>query len=230
MKVAFISGTSIARSNLFDGWREETLTTPHGTVVVRTRGELLVLNRHGFGAPRPPHAINHRANIAALRSWGATEAISLNSVGSLREDLPPGTLVSCQDYVNFTPATFHDTQLASLAPVVPNRLLPSLLADFPTPVVPNQVYVQMRGPRFETKAEIRIIRHWGDVVGMTMASEADLCQELDIGYNSLCIVDNYAHGLTAEPLSQEAFQRQVKANQDKVDALVTHLLHVAAKL
>ena len=67
MKVAFISGTSIARSNLFDGWREETITTPHGTVAVRTRDDLVVLNRHGFGAPRPPHAINHRANIAALR-------------------------------------------------------------------------------------------------------------------------------------------------------------------
>ena len=94
MKVAFISGTSIARSNLFDGWQEETITTPHGMVVVRTRGDLVVLNRHGFGAPRPPHAINHRANIAALRAWGVEEAVSLNSVGSLKSDLPPGSLVS----------------------------------------------------------------------------------------------------------------------------------------
>jgi 5'-methylthioadenosine phosphorylase len=224
MKVAFISGTSIVRSNLFDGWHEETLTTPHGVVAVRTRKNVAVLNRHGFGAPLPPHAINHRANIAALRLWGATEAIALNSVGSLREGLPPGSLVSCHDYVSFTPATFHDDSLASQAPVVPNRLLSRVLDGFPHPVTTGQVYVQMRGPRFETKAEIRIIRHWGDVVGMTMASEADLCQELGIGYTSLCMVDNFAHGLTAHELSQVEFQKLVKANHDKVRDLVTHVL------
>jgi purine nucleoside phosphorylase len=224
MKVAFISGTSIARSNLFDGWREETLATPHGTVNVRAHGDLLVLNRHGFGTPRPPHAINHRANIAALHQWGASEVVSLNSVGSLKEDLPPGTLVSCNDYVCFTPATFHDDTLASAAPRVANRLLPRVLAGFPETVPTEKVYVQMRGPRFETKAEIRIIRHWGDVVGMTMASEADLCQEVGIGYNSLCMVDNFAHGLTSHELSHEEFQRLVKANQEKVNALVGHVL------
>lgn len=224
MKVAFISGTSIVRSNLFDGWREESLSTRYGSVVVRSRGDLVVLNRHGFGAPLPPHAINHRANIAALHAWGVTEAISLNSVGSLREDLPPGSLVSCHDYVSLVPATFHDDSLASQAPVVPNRLLPRVLEGFSHPVTTGQVYVQMRGPRFETKAEIRIIRHWGDVVGMTMASEADLCQELGIGYNSLCMVDNFAHGLTAHELSQEEFQKLVKANHETVRALVTHLL------
>jgi 5'-methylthioadenosine phosphorylase len=224
MKVAFISGTSIVRSNLFDGWRDETITTPHGTVAVRTRGDLVVLNRHGFGSPRPPHAINHRANISALRAWGATEAVSLNSVGSLRPDLPPGSLVSCHDYVSFAPATFHDDTLASQAPVVPNRLLPRLLAGFSTPVVMEQVYVQMRGPRFETKAEIRVIRSWGDVVGMTMASEADLSQEVGIGYNSLCMVDNFAHGLTDHVLSHQEFEKLVKGNQETVNGLVAHLL------
>jgi purine nucleoside phosphorylase len=226
MKVAFISGTSIVRSNLFDGWREETLPTPHGTVAVRTRDDLLVLNRHGFGTPRPPHAINHRANIGALRAWGAAEVVSLNSVGSLREELPPGTFVSCDDYVSFTPATFHDDALASQAPVVPNRLLPRLLEGFAPPVHRGKVYVQMRGPRFETRAEIRIIRTWGDVVGMTMASEADLAQEAGIGYNSICMVDNFAHGLTPHDLSQAEFQRLVKTNQEKVNALVSHLVRI----
>lgn len=226
MKVAFISGTSIVRSNLFDGWSEESLSTRYGSVTVRTRGDIVVLNRHGFGAPLPPHAINHRANIAALQAWGVTEAISLNSVGSLREDLPPGSLVSCNDYVCFSPQTFFDDSLASQAPVVPNRLVPRILEGFSLPVVRNQVYVQMRGPRFETKAEIRIIRHWGDVVGMTMASEAELCQELNIGYNSLCMVDNFAHGLTAHELSQAEFQRLVKENAASVRQLVTHILAI----
>jgi len=188
-----------------------------------------VLNRHGPDVPLPPHAINHRGNIAALRQWGAVEAVSLNSVGSLDGNLPPGSLVSCSDYVSFAPATFHDDTLASVAPEVPNRLVPQLLDGFECEVATGKVYVQTRGPRFETKAEIRVLRSWGDVVGMTMASEADLCQEVEIGYNSFCMVDNYAHGLTAHPLSQAEFNRLVQANQDKVNALVAHLLAVLSR-
>lgn len=224
MKIAFISGTSIVRSDLFDGWESETVRTEYGTAVVKHNANLVVINRHGFGEPLPPHAINHRANIAALKALGVEEAVSLNSVGSLREDLPPGSLVSCADYVSFVAATFYDTTLNSLAPVVPNRLVPQLIEGLETPVRTGLVYVQMRGPRFETRAEIRIIRHWGDVVGMTMASEADLCQEAGIGYNSFCMVDNYAHGLTEHELSDAAFRELVAANQQTVRAFVTHVL------
>jgi 5'-methylthioadenosine phosphorylase len=224
MKVAFISGTSIARSNLFDGWPVQSVRTEYGETTLRSKGDLLVLNRHGFGDPVPPHAINHRANIAALKASGAAEAVSLNSVGSLREELPPGTYVSCDDYVSFAPVTFHDRSLNSLAPGVPNRLVPRLLDGFGETVHRGRVYVQTRGPRFETRAEVRILRSWGDVVGMTMASEADLCQEAGIGYNSFCMVDNYAHGLAGEELSDEAFRRLVRSNQQRVNALVAHLL------
>lgn len=224
MKVAFISGTSIARSNLFDSWSTETIRTEHGETVVKTAGDLVVLNRHGFAAPLPPHAINHRANVSALKTLGITEAVSLNSVGSLREDLPPGTFVSCDDYVSFAPATFHDRSLNSLAPEVSNRLVPRLLEGFAEKVHTGLVYVQTRGPRFETRAEIRVLRSWGDVVGMTMASEADLCQEGSIGYNSFCMIDNFAHGLTAAVLSDKEFRRMVAANQARVNALVEHLL------
>lgn len=224
MKVAFISGTSIARSNLFDKWTAETVRTEHGEAVVRTHGELVVLNRHGFGAPLPPHAINYRANIAALKALGVAEAVSLNSVGSLRVELPPGTFVSCDDYVSFAPRTFHDGSLNSMAPAVPNRLVAGLIEGFEEKVHTGKVYVQTLGPRFETRAEVRVLRTWGDVVGMTMANEADLCQEAGIGYNSLCMIDNFAHGLTDEVLSDEEFHRMVKVNQGRVNALVVHLL------
>jgi 5'-methylthioadenosine phosphorylase len=224
MKVALISGTSILRSNLFGAWPTETVETSFGKAVLRVSGGIAVLNRHGSGRVLPPHAIGHRANIAALRAWGAVEAIGLASVGSLRADLAPGSLVSCSDYVSFTPATFDDASLRSLAPIVPNRLVPDLLAGWPAPVRTGMVYVQMRGPRFETKAEIRILRHWGDVVGMTMASEADLCQEAGIAYNAFCMVDNYAHGLTEHHLSAGEFERLVASNQATVDAFLGHVL------
>src|SRR5690606_35044805 len=139
--------------------------------------------------------INHRANIRALADLGFEDVVSLNSVGSLKRDLPPGTLVSCSDYVCFQqgPQTFFDDELKGGAPGIANNLLPLLLerlaADFI--IQPDKVYVQMRGPRFETKAEIKIIQHWGDVVGMTAAHEADLCAEIGLRYNSLAIIDNF---------------------------------------
>jgi 5'-methylthioadenosine phosphorylase len=84
----------------------------------------------------------------------------------------------------------------------------------------------MRGPRFETKAEIQIIRHWGDVVGMTAAHEADLCGELGLNYNSLALVDNYANGLEGTEVDFAKFKTLVQANQEKVNRLFTRLLEI----
>ncbi len=84
----------------------------------------------------------------------------------------------------------------------------------------------MRGPRFETKAEVQIIRHWGDVVGMTAAHEADLCAELGLNYNLLAIVDNYANGLEGTEVDFASFRRLVLANQEKVNRLLTRLLEI----
>src|SRR5450432_2830097 len=99
MKVGFISGTSIVHSDLFASWEARTTTTPYGDVHYKRRGDHLILNRHGSGRPLPPHSINYRANIRALADLGFEEIVSLNSVGSLKAQLPPGSLVSCSDYV-----------------------------------------------------------------------------------------------------------------------------------
>jgi len=93
---------------------------------------------------------------------------------------------------------------------------------------PGKVYVQMRGPRFETKAEIQIIRHWGDVVGMTAASEADLCTEAGLRYNSLALVDNYANGLEGTEIDFARFKELVKENQAKVNRLFERMLEILA--
>ena len=90
----------------------------------------------------------------------------------------------------------------------------------------GKIYVQTRGPRFETKAEIRIIREWGDVVGMTAAHEADLCGELGLNYNLLAIVDNYANGLEGTEVDFANFDGLVRANQEKADRLLTRLLEI----
>ncbi len=230
MKVAFLSGTSIVNSDLFAAWEARSIETRHGLVAYKRRGDHVLINRHGYGFPLPPHAINHRANIQALADLGFRDVVSLNSVGSLQPELPPGTLVSCGDYVALQqgPATFFDTELKGGAPGIANNLIPLLVKKLAPEftIQTGKIYVQMRGPRFETRAEVAIVRHWGDVIGMTAAFEADLCVEAGLRYNSLALVDNYANGLEGAAIDFERFRELVKANQAKVNRLFTRLLEI----
>ena len=230
MKVAFVSGTSIVNSPLFSAWETRTVTTPYGPVTFKATGGHVLINRHGYGFPLPPHAINHRANIRALADLGFLDVVSLNSVGSLKAELPPGTLVSCSDYVGLQqgPATFFDTELKGGASRIANNLIPAIVAGLAPEftIRTGKVYVQMRGPRFETQAEIRIIRTWGDVIGMTAAHEADLCGEIGLRYNSLAVIDNYANGLEGTEVDFSNFKDAVKSNQQKVDRLFARMLEI----
>lgn len=232
MKVAFLSGTSIVNSSLFSSWEVATTETPHGPVTYKRRGDFILINRHGYGFPLPPHSINYRANIRAIAGLGFADVLSLNSVGSLQPSLPPGTLVSCSDYVGLQqgPATFFDKELRGGAPGIANNLIPLLVGKLAPEftIQTGKVYVQMRGPRFETKAEIRIVRHWGDVIGMTAAHEADLCVEAGLRYNSLALIDNYANGLEGTEIDFSKFKDLVKSNQEKVNRLFTRMLEILA--
>jgi 5'-methylthioadenosine phosphorylase len=232
MKVAFISGTSIVNSDLFASWDVRTIETPYGPVTYKAHGEHVLINRHGYGFPKPPHSINYRANLRALADLGCRDLVSLNSVGSLKAELPPGTFVSCSDYVCLQqgPQTYFDDELRGGAPGIANNLIPLLvekLADEFT-IHPGKVYVQMRGPRFETKAEIRVVKDWGDVIGMTAAHEADLATELGLNYNSLALIDNYANGLEGTQIDFAKFQALVKQNQARVNRLFARLLQILA--
>jgi purine nucleoside phosphorylase len=191
----------------------------------------VVLNRHGPGpAPLPPHRINFRANLAALAQLGFEDVVAFNSVGSLQPRLVPGTFISCSDYVGLQqgPATYFDDELKGGAPGIANNLVSRLVAALAPgfAVATGQTYVQMRGPRFETRAEIRVIRQWGDVVGMTLAHEADLCTELGLRYNSLGIVDNYANGLEGSAIDFVTFKQQVRGNQERVDRFIARVLEI----
>lgn len=223
MKTAFLSGTSILKSRIFDNWSREEISTIYGSVSFRRMGDFIVINRHGHNGLAPPHAINHRANIQAIANLGFGDVVSLNSVGSLREELEPGSFVSCSDYVCFHPATFNDEIGVFEAPYVSNNLIQTIREESGVSIGTGKVYVQMLGPRFETRAEIRVVRDWGDVIGMNMASEADLSREAGLRYNSICMIDNYANGICGEPISGERFRTLVAENQEKVNHLFERL-------
>jgi len=230
VKVAFISGTSIVKSELFSSWDVKTVGTKYGEVTYKTRGDHALINRHGYAFPLPPHSINYRANISALSELGFKDIVSLNSVGSLKKELPPGTMVSCSDYVCLQqgPVTFFDQELRGAAAGIANNLMPKLITELAPEftILPGKVYVQMRGPRFETKAEIRVVKEWGDVIGMTAAHEADLCSEIGLRYNSLALIDNYANGLEGTEIDFVKFTELVKANQVRVNRLFARMLEI----
>ena len=221
MKIAIISGTSISRSTAFADWEDREVISEYGSAAVKCRGDLIALNRHGFGNPLPPHAINYRANTAALLKLGVDTVVTLSSVGSLDAALPPGSLVSCSDYMSFAPKTFIDDRMSAFAPVIENPLLEGIATASPLEIARDKVYAQTPGPRFETRAEVRALRRWGaDVVGMTLANEADLLLESSVSITSFCMVDNFAHGVGGQPLSEVAFLALVAANQAKIDAFL----------
>ncbi len=163
--------------------------------------ELVFLPRHGRGHPIPPSEIDYRANVDALKRAGVTDVVSLSACGSLREDLPPGTFVLVDQFIDRTFAragsffTRGVVAHVSMASPVCSRLgevLADCCAEAGTPAVRGGIYLAMEGPQFSTQAESKLYQRWGcDVIGMTNMPEAKLCREAELCYASLAMVTDY---------------------------------------
>ncbi len=163
--------------------------------------ELAFLPRHGRGHRIPPSEVNYRANIAALKSLGATDVLSLSAVGGLRADLPPGTFVVVDQFIDRTVArasTFFGTGLVghvSMAEPVCTRLGRHVLAALQgqgVPHVQGGTYVAIEGPQFSSKAESQLFRSWNcSVIGMTNLPEAKLAREAELCYASVGMVTDF---------------------------------------
>ncbi|MDZ3837942.1 MAG: S-methyl-5'-thioadenosine phosphorylase [Rhodospirillales bacterium] len=159
------------------------------------------LPRHGRGHRLPPSAINGRANIDALKRVGATEVVSLSACGSLKEELPPGTFVLVDQFIDRTFArekSFFGEGLVAhvgLGHPVCARLagaLETAARGRAIPTVAGGTYLVMEGPQFSTKAESQLYRSWGcDVIGMTNMPEAKLAREAELCYATVAMVTDY---------------------------------------
>ena len=162
---------------------------------------LVFLPRHGRGHKLPPSGLNFRANIDALKRAGVTEIVSLSAVGSLREDLAPGTFVIVDQFIDRTFArekSFFGAGMVahvSVADPVCARLGDHLEAagkELGLALRRAGTYVVMEGPQFSTRAESLLYRSWGcDVVGMTNMPEAKLAREAEICYATVAMVTDY---------------------------------------
>ncbi|HEX4419745.1 MAG TPA: S-methyl-5'-thioadenosine phosphorylase [Kofleriaceae bacterium] len=159
------------------------------------------LPRHGRGHRIPPHEINFRANIDALKRVGATAVLSISAVGSLRAELPPGTFVLVDQFIDRTlrgPKTFFTTGLVahvSMAHPTCRRLIGHLgtVADeLGLPNAKSGTYLVMEGPQFSSLAESKLHQGFGcDVIGMTNMPEAKLAREAELCYASVAMVTDF---------------------------------------
>jgi 5'-methylthioadenosine phosphorylase len=186
--------------------------------------EIAFLPRHSAGHSFPPHKINYKANISALKNLGVNQIIATNSVGSVNVDIAPGSFVAVDDFLDFTvlrDRTFYNKQVVHVDFTEPycNRLREIIVSN--GNVISGGTYVCTEGPRFETPAEIAMFQKiGGDVVGMTGLPEVVLAREKEMCYASICIVSNYGTGISPNKLSMdEVLEIMEKKNEELVQLI-----------
>lgn len=224
--IGVISGTVLIDTGIFGNREEKFMDNDFGHAVVFVHDNMVFLPRHGIN-PKDyilPHRINHQANMQALKDAGVKEVVAVNSTGSLKMSITPGTIMIPDDFIMIfgTPTVFSNRP-QHITPVIDYDIRKRLIGaahECEIDVTESGIYWQTTGPRFETKAEITMMSAFADIVGMTMGSEAVIAQELGLPYASLCSVDNYAHGLGEKPLTMEEIYEHARINAEKMIKII----------
>jgi 5'-methylthioadenosine phosphorylase len=197
--------------------------------------EMVFLPRHGRGHYHSPTSINYRANIDALKRVGVTDIISVSACGSLREDLPPGTFVMVDQFIDrtfareksfFGPGFVAHVSMAH--PVCP-KLADALVAAAAEERIKHRkggIYLAMEGPQFSSFAESNLYRQWGcDVIGMTNMPEAKLAREAEIPYATVAMVTDFdCWHPDHDHVSVEQVVKVLTGNADKARALIKRVV------
>ncbi|MCL2657410.1 MAG: S-methyl-5'-thioinosine phosphorylase [Betaproteobacteria bacterium] len=244
--LAIIGGTGLTQLANMNIERREIARTPYGEpsgVLLFGRicnQRAVFLARHGYGHTIPPHKVNYRANLWAIKEAGATGILSVASVGGIRADLGPGTLVVPHQIIDYTwgrESTYFEELDRSVVHIdftnpYDELLRQRLLAAAHRagePIVDGAVYGATQGPRLETAAEINRLEWDGvDVVGMTGMPEAALARELELPYAALNVVANWAAG-RAESRQEICFtsiEGTLQQAMGKVRQILEHVCEV----
>ncbi|MBW2453933.1 MAG: S-methyl-5'-thioadenosine phosphorylase [Deltaproteobacteria bacterium] len=227
-----------------------TIETPYGPPsdeLIRSRlagtdHEVLFLPRHGVGHRIPPHAINYRANLCALKLAGATHVLSISATGSMREAIEPGDLVVVDQFIDLTKrristffgpgATAHVAFSEPICPVMAEAVLRSakqVVGDLPAAERPTVhqggTYVCIEGPQFSTRAESLLYRSWQvDLIGMTNMPEAKLAREAELPYATLALATDYdCWHESEEAVDVAAVIARLGTMVDEAKAIIKHL-------
>jgi purine nucleoside phosphorylase len=218
--LGIIGGTSLLFADL-PPLEKTTVATPYGKAEVYT-GAFALLLRHQYSLP--PHRINYRACLSALAILGVDRIVAIGSTGSLKPEIPPGSIVIPTDYLSLTDIpSIYECSIEHVRPELDADLIRTLGELVPEARV-GGVYAQTRGPRIETVAEVKGLSKVADIVGMTVASEATLALELGMRFAALCTVDNYANGLGSETLTYEHILATSRANAKRTGDILEKIV------
>ncbi len=210
--LAIIGGTGLTQLTNLKITHRQVMRTPYGepsgpmTFGTLNQHEVIFLARHGYGHTIPPHEVNYRANMWALRDQNVKRIIAVTSVGGIRADLTPGALVVPDQIIDYTfgrPFTYFDGKDKTVTHIdftrpYDEKLRQQILAAAKKAgekCVDGGVHAVTQGPRLETAAEInRLERDGADMVGMTGMPEAALAKELGLAYATIAVVVNQAAG------------------------------------
>lgn len=241
-KVALIGGTGVYNPEILSDVREEVVQNRYGQAKLAVgiyRGkEMVFLARHGATHSVPPHLVNYRANIWALKEMGVERIIATAAVGSLNQDMPPGHFVFMDQFLDFTksrPVTFfeggemgvvHTDMTNPYCPQI-RQVLAEAAEGLGIAAYNGGTYVCAEGPRFETPAEIRMYKIMGgDLVGMTSVPEVVLARELGLCYATIAMVTNFAAGISTTELTHQEVLDTMAANGSKLNKLLMRAAEV----
>ncbi len=210
--LAVIGGSGLSQLASLEVTQRKVMRTPYGEPSAaltfgRIRGKTLVfLARHGYGHTVAPHEVNYRANLWALKEQQVAGVVSVASVGGIRRDLGPGTLLVPDQIIDYTwgrSATYFEGAGAPVTHIdftepytqsLRQRILAAAVACGER-IIDGGVYAATQGPRLESAAEInRLERDGADIVGMTGMPEAALARELGLDYATVAVSANFAAG------------------------------------
>jgi len=234
--IGILGGTGLYEIDGFKNKRQVRVRTPFGEpsdpyVIGTLEGRRVAfLARHGRGHRLLPAEVNYRANIFGFKKLGVERIISVNSVGSLREDIRPRDIVLADQFFDRTrrPNTFFGKGIVAHVsfgqPVCPDlvKVLYDTAAGLGVRVHRGGTYICIEGPAFSSKAESLTYRSWGaDIIGMTSATEARLCREAEICYATLSLATDYdVWHETEEPVTVELILQNLSHNIANAKAVI----------
>ncbi len=204
--LGIVGGSGLYALNGLKNTKLLNIKTPYGTTSSKLHIsdykslKVVFLPRHGIEHTIPPHKINYRANIYALKKYGVTDIISVSAVGSLKNNHKPGDFILPDQFVDRTfnrVTTFFDEDCVahvSLAKPTSTQLLKLISNSLPKNIKIKRkgTYVAIEGPQFSTYAESLLYKSWNcDIIGMTNMPEARLAREAEMGYISIAMVTDY---------------------------------------
>jgi len=242
-RLAIIGGTGLSTMENLEIVKREIVQTPYGEPSAPLafgkigNNEVIFLPRHGYGHTLPPHKINYRANIHALKDAGATHIVAVAAVGGIRSDMEAKRVVVPDQIVDYTHArinTFFEDSLAHVTHIdfsypysesVRNKLIDAC-EKLNIDVAIKATYAATEGPRLETAAEINKLEQDGcDIVGMTGMPEACLARELDLEYGCLAVVANLAAGKSDEHLTMEMIEANLKEGMENTQKIIAEVIN-----